>query len=220
MVDGRKKIHFTRSISCPLVTAWHLELGPLRWRLNERHGVSNRRRLDALLNPLFRCWSKKTSKLRVTGLCDGGFTGNSPHRVSVTRKIFQIDYVVMHQWPKHCCGYPIIYRRKPKYVHIISKSLDSNTSVTPTNTRQPFDSRGGGGGGGGGGREGRGGDELKEYHMWDIKWQNIVLYGLGYNFTYWGQVVCPWRMWNLYARFIFQTQFMNVYNEHFLWNWS
>ena len=42
----------------------------LQWRHNERDGVSNHRRLDCLLNRLFRCWSKKTPKLRVTGLCE------------------------------------------------------------------------------------------------------------------------------------------------------
>ena len=41
---------------------------------NERHGVSNYRRPDSLLNCLFRDRSKKTSKLRVTGFCEG----NSP----------------------------------------------------------------------------------------------------------------------------------------------
>ena len=46
----------------------------LQWRCNERDGVSNHRRLKCLLNRLFRRRSKKTSKLRVTGLCDG----NSP----------------------------------------------------------------------------------------------------------------------------------------------
>ena len=46
----------------------------LQWRHNERNGVSNHRRLDCLLNRLFRRRSKKTSKLRVTGL----FEGNSP----------------------------------------------------------------------------------------------------------------------------------------------
>ena len=46
----------------------------LHWRHNERNGVSNHRRLDCLLNRLFRCRSKKTLKLRVTGLCEG----NSP----------------------------------------------------------------------------------------------------------------------------------------------
>ena len=38
---------------------------------NERDGVSNYRRLDCLPKRLFRRKSKKTSKLRVTGLCKG-----------------------------------------------------------------------------------------------------------------------------------------------------
>ena len=48
--------------------------GALQWRQNERNCVSNRRRLDCLFNRLFRCRSKKTSKLHVTGICEG----NSP----------------------------------------------------------------------------------------------------------------------------------------------
>ena len=47
---------------------------PLQWRHNERDGVSNHRRRDCLFNRLFRRRSKNTSKLRVTGLCEG----NSP----------------------------------------------------------------------------------------------------------------------------------------------
>ena len=46
----------------------------LHWRHNERGGVSNHQPNDCLLNRLFRRRSKKTSKLRVTGLC----AGNSP----------------------------------------------------------------------------------------------------------------------------------------------
>ena len=46
----------------------------LQWRHNEPDNVSNHRRLDCLLNRLFRLRSKETSKLRVTGLC----AGNSP----------------------------------------------------------------------------------------------------------------------------------------------
>ena len=42
----------------------------LRWRHDERDTVSNHRRLDYLLNRLFRRKSKKTSKLHVTGLCE------------------------------------------------------------------------------------------------------------------------------------------------------
>ena len=46
----------------------------LLWRHNGRDGVSNHQPHDCLLNRLFRLRSKKTSKLRVTGLC----AGNSP----------------------------------------------------------------------------------------------------------------------------------------------
>ena len=51
-----------------------LKCCPLQWRHNERDGVSNHQRLDCLLNRLFRCRSKKTSKLCITGL----YEGNSP----------------------------------------------------------------------------------------------------------------------------------------------
>ena len=46
----------------------------LRWRHNDHAGVSNHQPHGCLLNRLFRRTSKKTSKLRVTGLC----AGNSP----------------------------------------------------------------------------------------------------------------------------------------------
>ena len=42
-----------------------------QWRHNEHDGVSNHQPHDCLLNSLFRCRSKKISKLRVTGLCEG-----------------------------------------------------------------------------------------------------------------------------------------------------
>ena len=45
-----------------------------QWRHSKRGGVSNHRRLDCLLNRLFRRRSKKTSKPSVTDLCEG----NSP----------------------------------------------------------------------------------------------------------------------------------------------
>ena len=47
---------------------------PLLWRHNEPDGVSNHQPHDCLLNRLLGNRSKKTSKLRVTGLC----AGNSP----------------------------------------------------------------------------------------------------------------------------------------------
>ena len=50
------------------------EWDPLQWCHNGHDSVSNHQPYDSLLNLLFRRRSKKTSKLRVTGLC----VGNSP----------------------------------------------------------------------------------------------------------------------------------------------
>ena len=49
-------------------------LQPLQWRHNGRDSLSNHQPHDCLLNRLSRRRSKKTSKVRVTGLC----VGNSP----------------------------------------------------------------------------------------------------------------------------------------------
>ena len=49
-------------------------MSSLLWRHNELDGVSNHHPHDCLLNRLFRHKSKKTSNLRVPGLC----AGNSP----------------------------------------------------------------------------------------------------------------------------------------------
>ena len=43
----------------------------LQWRQNEHEGFSNHHLLDYFLNRLTRCRWKKTSKLCVTGLCEG-----------------------------------------------------------------------------------------------------------------------------------------------------
>ena len=69
----------------------------LHWRHNDHDGVSNHQPHDCLLNRLFRRRSKKTSKLRVTGLCVGNSPGpvNSPHKGPVTRKMFPFDDVIM-----------------------------------------------------------------------------------------------------------------------------
>ena len=52
----------------------------LRWRQNERDAALNHQPHDCLLNHLFRHRSKKTAKLRVTGLCagDSPMTGEFP----------------------------------------------------------------------------------------------------------------------------------------------
>ena len=62
----------------------------LRWRHNGHDGDSNRQPHDCLLNRLFMRRSKKTSKLRVTGLCAGNspVTGEFPAQMASTAEIF------------------------------------------------------------------------------------------------------------------------------------
>ena len=69
----------------------------LQWHHNDHDGVSNHQPHGCLLNRLFRRRSKKTSKLRVTGLYVGNSPGpgNSPHKGPVTRKMFPFDDVIM-----------------------------------------------------------------------------------------------------------------------------
>ena len=71
----------------------------LHWRHNDHDGVSNHQPHGCLLNRLFRHRSKKTSKLRVTGLCVGHSPGpvNSPHKGPVARKMFPFDDVIMKE---------------------------------------------------------------------------------------------------------------------------
>ena len=71
---------------------------PLRWRHNERNSDSNHQPHGCLLKRLFRRRSRKTTKLRVTGLCVGNSPGpvNSPHKWPVTWKMFPFDDVIMH----------------------------------------------------------------------------------------------------------------------------
>ena len=80
----------------PLSIRWRVTLTTLQWRQNERHGVSNDRRLVCLLNRFFRRRSKKTSKLRVTGLVRGihRWPVDSHHKGPVTRKMFPFDAIM------------------------------------------------------------------------------------------------------------------------------
>ena len=69
----------------------------LHWRHNWRDCASNHQHHDCVLNRLFRRRLKKTSKLRVIGLCAVSSPGpvNSPHKWPVTRKMFPFDDVIM-----------------------------------------------------------------------------------------------------------------------------
>ena len=69
----------------------------LQWCLNEGEGVSNDRRLDCLINRLFRRRSMKTSSIRITGLCQGNspVTGEIPAQRASNAEMFSFDDVIM-----------------------------------------------------------------------------------------------------------------------------
>ena len=69
-----KVICHSNSLQWQNTSQWDNISISLHWRHNARDSVSNHQPNECLLNCLFRCRSKKTSKLRVTGLC----AGNSP----------------------------------------------------------------------------------------------------------------------------------------------
>ena len=58
-------------IKCVKMSTVNIPKSALQWHHNERDGVSNHQPHDCSFNRLFRHRSKKTSKLRVTGLCEG-----------------------------------------------------------------------------------------------------------------------------------------------------
>ena len=97
-----------------LLTYCHMTFS-LQWRQNGRHGVSNHQPHHYLLSRLFRRRSKKTSKLRVTGLFlrNSPFTGDFPaeiasnaenvsiwwyHHVSIAITTNFQRKAVYHQW--------------------------------------------------------------------------------------------------------------------------
>ena len=69
----------------------------LLWRHNGRDGVSNHQPHDCLLNRLFRCRSKKTPKLCVTGFCweNSPVTGELPAQMVSNAEKFPFDFVFM-----------------------------------------------------------------------------------------------------------------------------
>ena len=75
---------------------------PLQWRHNGHDSVSNHQPHDYLLNRLFRRISKKTSKLRVTGLC----AGSSPGTGEFPAKMASYAENVSIWWRYHGTNYP------------------------------------------------------------------------------------------------------------------
>ena len=89
------------------------QVSSLQWRHNELDGVSDHQPHDCLLNRLFGRRSKKTSNLRVTGLCAGNSpgTGEFPAQKASNAENVSIWWrhhvsVVYHakKCSRDCCG--------------------------------------------------------------------------------------------------------------------
>ena len=104
------------------VPVWKLFVqppSPLQWRHNERDSVSNQQPHDCLLNCLFRRWSKKTLKLRVTGLCVGNSPGTGEFPVQVASNA---ENVSIWFWWRHHAESGLSHIPK-EVIHCIKKIL-------------------------------------------------------------------------------------------------
>ena len=111
--------HIADRIGTGAVVRFYSHFIHLRWRHNGRNSVSNHRPYDCSLNRLFRCRSKKTSKLRVTGLCAGNppGTGGYPaqmasnaenvsiwwrhHEFFTYMALFVLEAIYIHWFDRH-----------------------------------------------------------------------------------------------------------------------
>ena len=78
----------------------------LRWRRNERDGVSNHQPHQCLLNRIFSHRWKKISKLRFTGLCEGNspVAGEFTAQRASNAEMFPFDDVIMLCRDHSCYG--------------------------------------------------------------------------------------------------------------------
>ena len=81
---GARLMHWHPPVAKPWATMILTIVETLQWCHNERDCISNQRRLNCLLSHLFRHRSRKTSKLCVTGLCEGNspVTGEFPAQMT------------------------------------------------------------------------------------------------------------------------------------------
>ena len=91
--------HQLRHRPCQIVTFLS---SALQWRHNGRDSVSNHQPHDCLLSRLFRRRSKKTSKLRVTGLCVGNLPGTGEFPAQM---VSNAEYVSIW-WRHHVASEP------------------------------------------------------------------------------------------------------------------
>ena len=104
----------------------------LRWRHNELDSVSNHQPHDCLLNRSFGCGSKKTSKLRVTGLCVGNspVTGEFPAQMASNAENVSI-------WWRHHEDFVLIRLFYREWRHILIQRMETLSTLLGICVRKP-----------------------------------------------------------------------------------
>ena len=95
----------------------HISCDILYGRHNEHYGVSNHQPRDCLLTYLFRHRSKKTSKLRVTGLCEGNSPGTGEFPAQKASNAENVENVSI--WWRHFEPFESAKRLSPIYQYYI-----------------------------------------------------------------------------------------------------
>ena len=98
----------------------------LRWRHNGGDGVSNHQAHHCLLNCIFRRRSKKTSKLRVTGLCAGNSLGTGEFPAQMASNAENVSIWSCHHDTFHS------YNSQASYIVLIVKSIFPKTDCDNT----------------------------------------------------------------------------------------
>ena len=98
----------------------------LRWRDNERDGVSNHQPHDCLHNRYSGADQRKHQSSASLAVVRGihQWLVNSPHKWPVTRKMFPFDGVI--KWCRASSGNYVVYTVKNVFIHV---SLESNGFV-------------------------------------------------------------------------------------------
>ena len=123
----------SRSHNFKVNSSHYTQNNALRWRHNGHDGVSNHQPHHCLLNRLLSCRSKKTSKLRVTGLCAGNspVTGEFPAQMTSNAKNVSI------WWRNRGIGtHYTIYTDRLWWLCSFLTHRESNIPVTTSTLRQ------------------------------------------------------------------------------------
>ena len=111
-------------LKCLGLCVWYMTL---EWRPNGRESVANHQPHDCLLNRLLRRRSKKTSKLRVTGLCAGNSPGTGEFPAQMASNVENVTI----WWCHHATN-------KNWYIDISVSAVTSPHSITINSERAPI----------------------------------------------------------------------------------